>query len=329
MKASAALIVVILLFLGLTVVVLARFYQVPVILTGPFNDRHDVSLGYTSPFTYTIGPGNAPFLTYNLTSGTVVRANMTISGGSGDDINFYIKNSSGSTVFNPGRVSHTYSYQFVAQKNDSYRVYMDNSFSYISTKTVYYRVIEAYYMALDYEPRITYLPLVQSYPWLEWIGIGAIVFPTGIITFFVLRRLNNYRRKAAQARVQEKARLDAEQQLAAKLHFERAKAEEEQRQVAMRMRAKQDADNLMKAGRYEDAAKLYEQLEMWSEAGECRRLARTTYVVAADVKVGKDGISVKCPHCGSSERLESKVNEVICKHCGSKYFIPKKILDLI
>jgi predicted RNA-binding Zn-ribbon protein involved in translation (DUF1610 family) len=329
MKTSAALVIVILLILGSTLVVLGRFYQVPVVLTGPFNERHDISLGYASPFTYTIVPGNAPFLTYNLTSGTVVRANMTISGGSGDDINFYIKDSAGSTVFNPGRVSHIYSYQFVAQKNDSYRVYMDNSFSYFSTKTVYYRVIEAYYMDIDYGPRTTYLPLVQSYPWLEWIGIGAILFPTGIITFFVLRILNNNLRRAAQARVQEKVRLEAEQQLAAKLEQQRLKAEEEQRRIAMRTRAKQDADNLLKAGRYEDAAKLYEQLEMWNEAGECRRLARTTYVVAADVKVGKDGISVKCPHCGSSERLESKVSEVTCRHCGSTYYIPKKILDMI
>jgi hypothetical protein len=69
---------------------------------------------------------------------------MTISGGSGDDINFYIKDSAGSTVFNPGRVSHTYSYQSVAQKDGNYRVYMDNGFSTISAKTVYYRVIEAY-----------------------------------------------------------------------------------------------------------------------------------------------------------------------------------------
>jgi len=92
---------------------------------------------------------------------------------------------------------------------------------------------------------------------------------------------------------------------------------------------KQDAENLMKAGRYEDAAKLYEQLGMWDEAGECRRLGRTSYVVAADVHAGKDGISVNCPHCGSSERLESKVSEVTCRHCGRKYFIPRKVLDMI
>jgi primosomal protein N' len=243
---------------------------------------------------------------------------MTISGGSGDDINFYIRNSAGNTVLNPGRVSNTYSYSFTAQKADNYRVYMDNSFSIVSTKTVSYRVTEAYYTEVKYGPRTTYSTLGQQYPWLEWIGIGAVLFPVGMIAFLGARSLENRRRIAAQARA-------AEQQLAEEREEQRLRNEEEQRRLAM----KQNAENLMKAGRYEEAAKYYEQLEMWNEAGECRRLARTTYVVAADVRVGKDGISVNCPHCGSSERLESKASEVTCRHCGRTYYLPKKILDMI
>jgi hypothetical protein len=120
MKASVALIVAILLILGVTVIIFARFYQVQVIQTVPFNERHDVDLGHPSPYTYSIDPGTAFYLTYNLRNGTVVRANMTISGGSGDDINFYIRNSAGNTVFNAERVSNTYSYYFTAQKDDNY-----------------------------------------------------------------------------------------------------------------------------------------------------------------------------------------------------------------
>ena len=136
MKASVALVVAILLIFGVTAIVFARFYQVQVIQTVPFNERHDVDLGYPTPSNYSIGPGNSVYLTYNLRNETIVKATMTISGGSGDDINFYIKNSAGNTVFNPGKVSNTYSYSFTAQKNDNYRVYMDNSFSIVSTKTV-------------------------------------------------------------------------------------------------------------------------------------------------------------------------------------------------
>lgn len=325
MKASVALVVAILLIFGVAVIVLARFYQVQVIQTVPFNERHDVDLGYPTPSTYSISPGNSVYLTYNLRNGTIIRATMTISGGSGDDINFYIRNSAGNTVLNPGRVSDTYSYYFTAQKGDNYRVYMDNSFSIISTKTVYYRVIEAFYTDINYGPRTTYSTLGQVYSWLEWMGISAILFPTGIVMFFAAKFADNYRRKAVQARAREDARLKAEQELAAEREQQRLRTEEERRRMAM----KQDADNLMKAGRYEDAAKLYEHLEMWNEAGECRRLARTTYVVAADVRVGKDGISVNCPHCGSAERLESKASEVTCRHCGRAYYIPKKILDMI
>jgi hypothetical protein len=202
---------------------------------------------------------------------------------------------------------------------------MDNSFSIISTKTVYYRVIEAYYTDINYGPRTTYSTLGQVYSWLEGIGIGAILFSAGIVMFFVVKFADDYRHKAVQARAEEENRLKAEQELAAEREQQRLRMEEERRRIAM----KQDADNLMKAGRYEDAAKLFEQLGMWNEAGECRRLARTTYVVAADVRVGKDGISVNCPHCGSSERLESKASEVTCRHCGRTYYIPKKILDMI
>jgi hypothetical protein len=318
MKAKVTLTIATFLILGVIMILSARFFHIPVTQSGPFTERHDVNLGYANPSTYTIGPGAASYLTYNLTTGTVVRVTMSISGGSGDDINFYIRDSGGNNVFGPRRVSDTYSYQFTAQKDDAYKVYMDNSFSIISTKTVNYRVIEAYYTDLNYEPRTTYQLLGQLYPWLEWIGIGAILFPVGVITFFGAKSLDNRLRIAAQARA-------AEQRLAEEREQQRLRTEEEQRRLAM----KQNAENLMKAGRYEEAAKYYEQFEMWNEAGECRRLARTTYVVAADVRVGKDGISVNCPHCGSSERLESKASEVVCRHCGRTYYIPKKILDMI
>ena len=97
-----------------------------------------------------------------------------------------------------------------------------------------------------------------------------------------------------------------------------------------RMKRIADIDKLERAGRYEDAAKKYEELEMWDKAGDCRRMAKTNYVVSANLNIGKVGtISMDCPHCGASQPIASKSNEVTCKFCGKNYVIPKKVLDLL
>jgi DNA-directed RNA polymerase subunit RPC12/RpoP len=76
---------------------------------------------------------------------------------------------------------------------------------------------------------------------------------------------------------------------------------------------------LKKAGNYEEAALKYEELEMWDKAAEIRKL-----------NMGKvSTVNMECPHCGKSQPLSSKNNEVKCKHCGKKYVIPKKVLELL
>ena len=91
-----------------------------------------------------------------------------------------------------------------------------------------------------------------------------------------------------------------------------------------------EVEKLEKAGRYEDAALKYEELEMWDKAGNCRRMAKTNYVVSANVNIGKVGtISIDCPHCGASQPVTTKSNEVTCKFCGKSYVIPKKVLELL
>ena len=92
----------------------------------------------------------------------------------------------------------------------------------------------------------------------------------------------------------------------------------------------EEAKNLETAGRYKDAAKKYEELKMWDKAGDCRRMLKTNYVVSANLNVGKVGtISMDCPHCGASQPIATKSNEVTCKFCGNNYVIPKKVLDLL
>ena len=80
-----------------------------------------------------------------------------------------------------------------------------------------------------------------------------------------------------------------------------------------------EIENLKKAGKYEEAAMKYEELEMGDKAKEIREL-----------NMGKVGtITLKCPHCGSSQSLSSKSDTLTCKSCGKNYGVPKKALDLL
>ena len=91
-----------------------------------------------------------------------------------------------------------------------------------------------------------------------------------------------------------------------------------------------EIEKLERSGKYEDAALRYEALEMWDKAGECRRRAKPSYVVHANLSVGKVGaISMVCPHCGGSQSVTSKSSQVTCKRCGKAYAIPKKVFDLV
>ncbi|MCW4031247.1 MAG: hypothetical protein NWE80_02680 [Candidatus Bathyarchaeota archaeon] len=80
-----------------------------------------------------------------------------------------------------------------------------------------------------------------------------------------------------------------------------------------------EIEKLKKAGKYEEAALKYEELEMLEKAEECR-----------NYNIGKvNRIIMECPHCSFSQSLASKKKEITCKHCRRKYFIPKKIRDLL
>ncbi len=79
-----------------------------------------------------------------------------------------------------------------------------------------------------------------------------------------------------------------------------------------------EIEKLKKAGRYEEAALRYEELEMWDKAEETR-----------NINMGKvSTVNMECPHCGVSQPLSSKKTEVICKHCNTKFGIPKKVLEI-
>lgn len=80
-----------------------------------------------------------------------------------------------------------------------------------------------------------------------------------------------------------------------------------------------EIEKLKKAGKFEEVALKYEELDMYDKAEECRNL-----------NLGKvTAVSLKCPHCGETQQLASKNNAVKCRRCGKNYGIPKKVLDLL
>ena len=80
-----------------------------------------------------------------------------------------------------------------------------------------------------------------------------------------------------------------------------------------------EIEKLKKAGKYEEAALKYEEIDMLDKAEECRKL-----------NMGKvRAITMECPHCGETQPLSSKNKTVKCKHCGKNYGVPKKVLELL
>jgi hypothetical protein len=91
-----------------------------------------------------------------------------------------------------------------------------------------------------------------------------------------------------------------------------------------------EARQLSKSGRYEDAAVKFDKLEMWSEAKECRRQARKKRSGAAHLESGKVGtVTVLCPNCGASQPVTSKSTEETCSRCGTVYAVPNAVFDLL
>jgi DNA-directed RNA polymerase subunit RPC12/RpoP len=89
------------------------------------------------------------------------------------------------------------------------------------------------------------------------------------------------------------------------------------------------AKNLELARRYEDAAKEYESLAMWKEAGEIREKASSRTIKHVNVNLNdlldrvKDGglaIQYKCSNCGASISVDDTTNAnglKFCSYCGT------------
>jgi emp24/gp25L/p24 family/GOLD len=75
-------------------------------------------------------------LTFNLNNGDKVSGSVSITGGSANDVNFYITNPSGAQIYNAGRINGGTSFSFTADASGAYILHFDNSFSLFASKQV-------------------------------------------------------------------------------------------------------------------------------------------------------------------------------------------------
>ena len=100
------------------------------------------------------------------------------------------------------------------------------------------------------------------------------------------------------------------------------------------------AKNFESARRYEDAAKIYEVLGLWKEAGSVReqKSSRTVKHVTVNIndlieKVRDGGLTIpyKCHSCGATITIDSSSNPdglKFCSYCGSAVD-PDSMLNII
>jgi hypothetical protein len=88
-----------------------------------------------------VSPLTEQMLVFNLQTGQKFTGSLSISGSSGNDINFWITDPQGTTILNLGTVSQGTSFDFTPQASGAYTFYFDNSFPLrtgrlLSSKTV-------------------------------------------------------------------------------------------------------------------------------------------------------------------------------------------------
>ena len=85
--------------------------------------------------TFTVSPLSTVVRTVGLSEGDKVSGSITVSGGTGNDIDFYVTDPNGTTILHYDRATQT-SFSFTASTTGTYTMHFDNRFSLLSSKSV-------------------------------------------------------------------------------------------------------------------------------------------------------------------------------------------------
>lgn len=86
--------------------------------------------------TIQVSPGYDQIITFNLSARQKFTGSLAISGGSGNDIDFWVADPQGKIILDLGRVSQGKSFEFNTQASGTYTFHFSNTFSSISSKIV-------------------------------------------------------------------------------------------------------------------------------------------------------------------------------------------------
>ncbi len=94
------------------------------------------AVGAAEVETITVDPlGGEEILTFNLNNGQKFSGSLSISGGIGDDINFWVQSPNGTQILNLGSVSEGTEFEFTSEQDGAYTLHFKNS-ALLSSKTV-------------------------------------------------------------------------------------------------------------------------------------------------------------------------------------------------
>lgn len=141
-----------------------------------------VSVAYaTQTETVQVDAGYVKTLVFNLDDGDKFSGSLSISGGSGNDIDFSVTNPQGNTIVNLGRVSQGTTFQFTAQGSGAYTLKFDNGFSIFSSKTV----------SLSYDVQGEVIPGLTTDSLMWIILIVVVIVVLALIIYALTRRSRN------------------------------------------------------------------------------------------------------------------------------------------
>lgn len=105
-----------------------------------------------------------------LSNGDKVSGSISVVGGSGNDINFYVTDPNGNTIVRYDRVTQT-SFSFSTSITGTYVVHFDNSFSIFSSKSV----------TLDYTVTKSILGIPQEFFLILVVIIVVVIIAVAVV----------------------------------------------------------------------------------------------------------------------------------------------------